>query len=88
MELARSLRRGDLPTVVTAEGRATKVIPVATDGGGNAFLMAADLGTIWRWDRETGTLARVARDLAEFLHLVAEDWDHDLADDRDWRYLV
>jgi hypothetical protein len=45
--LMRSACRGDFPRNVENE----PAIPVATDGGGNAFLLAAD-GQVWRWDHE------------------------------------
>lgn len=87
-ELSRSLRRGDYPVTVDADGRATRVVPVATDGGGNAFFTCVDTGTIWRWDHETGRVNLVAQDLADFLRRVADDWLHARSDDPSWNYLV
>lgn len=87
-ELSRAMGRGDFPTIVDAGGRPTRVIAIATDGGGNAFVVAADLGTVWRWNHETASVKHVARDFSEFLHRVAEDWTHDLDGDDAWDYLV
>ena len=61
--------------------------PVATDGGGNAFLLSAG-GRVWRWDRETGRVSPVAGSFADFLARVADDWAAYIADTPDWRFLV
>src|SRR6202044_2402277 len=47
-QLARSAEQGNLPRSVNGE----RAIPVATDGGGNAFLLTAN-GRVWRWNHET-----------------------------------
>lgn len=74
---------GALPR--TAEGEAA--IPVATDGGGNAFLLSAS-GVIWRWDHEKDRVSRVAVSFGVFLEQVAEDWAAYISDKPDWRFLV
>jgi SMI1 / KNR4 family (SUKH-1) len=87
-QVSRSIRRGDFPASVTAEGRDERVLPIATDGGGNAFLLTRRLGSVWRWDHETGRITCVSRNLAGFLRRVAGDWEHDLEGDLSWEYLV
>lgn len=63
------------------------VIPVATDGGGNVFLMTAD-GVVWKWGHETGTVADVAPSFTAFLSRVADDWAAYIDDTPGWRFLV
>lgn len=77
------LRDGAVPRTVTG----TALIPVAFDGGGNAFLMT-QTGDVWKWDHETGTVSPVARSFAAFLDRVALDWAAYVADTPDWRFLV
>lgn len=88
VQLARSIRRGDFPGSLRAEGRDERALPIATDGGGNAFLLVIRLGSVWRWDRGTGAVAYVSPDLTEFLARVAADWQHELEGDATWSYLV
>lgn len=66
--LARCIGRGDFPRSVAGE----PVAPVATDGGGNAFLLSSS-GRVWRWDHETGNLSEVASSFAGFMERVASD---------------
>lgn len=68
-----------------ANGEVT--IPVATDGGGNAFLLGAN-GQVWRWDHETDKLKLVAASFGAFLERVAEDWAAYVSEKPDWRFLV
>ena len=63
------------------------VAPVATDGGGNAFLLSAT-GRVWRWDRETGSVSQEAESFAAFLSRVADDWAAYVKDTPGWRFLV
>ena len=86
VELARSIRRNDFPADLDEGGRTVRAIPLATDGGGNAFLMAG--GSVWRWNHETGVCTVVAGGLDEFLRRVAQDWSHHLQGDETWDYLV
>jgi cell wall assembly regulator SMI1 len=86
-QLSRSIRRSDFPGSLNAEGRDERVLPIATDGGGNAFLLTIRLGSVWRWDHETGGVACVSSTIADFLGRVAEDWAHNLEGDAAWRYL-
>jgi hypothetical protein len=73
----------DFPRVAAGE----PVAPVATDGGGNAFLVAAG-GRVWRWDRETGSVAEVAASFTGFLERVVADWEAYVAGTPGWRFLV
>jgi hypothetical protein len=68
-----------------ADGEAA--IPVATDGGGNAFLLGAS-GRVWRWDHETDRLNLVATSFGTFLERVAEDWSAYVSEKPGWRFLV
>jgi hypothetical protein len=77
------LLNGDLPRV--ADGQA--VIPVATDGGGNAFLLGLG-GAIWRWDHETGRVELAAASFGAFLERVVEDWMAYIDDRPGWRFMV
>jgi len=86
--LARSIRRKDYPSQLSRKWGQPDVMPVATDGGGNAFLMCLKDGSIWKWDHETGDCTTVARDFISFLIRIAEDWEHYLAGDRSWNYLA
>jgi hypothetical protein len=81
-QLARSLDRGDFPREVSGD----PAVAVATDGGGNAFLLSAR-GRVWRWDHETGSVSEVAASFAGFLARVADDWAAYVADTPGWRYL-
>jgi hypothetical protein len=63
-------------------------MPVATAGGGNAFLMRLDDRSICKWYHETGNCTPVAADFLSFLRRVAEDWEHYLAEDWSWNYLA
>src|SRR5262245_48692976 len=80
----RQLINGDgLPRVVRGEA----AIPVATDGGGNAFLLSSS-GTIWRWGRESHQANVVADSFGTFLKRVAEDWAAYIDEQPGWRFLV
>jgi len=80
--LARSIARDDFPHSVSDELAA----PMATDGGGNAFLVSSS-GRVWRWDHETGRVLEVAGSFAAFLDRVAADWAAFVADAPGWRFL-
>lgn len=67
---------------------APPVIAVATDGGGNSFLLSPARDAVWFWDHETGQTRPVADSFTAFLSRVADDWEHDAADAPDWKYLV
>jgi SMI1 / KNR4 family (SUKH-1) len=80
---ARSLHRKDFPSIVKGE----RVAPVATDGGGNAFLLSA-IGHVWRWDHETDKVEMIAESFESFLEKVADDWAAYVSDKPGWRFLV
>jgi hypothetical protein len=86
--LTRSIGRGDFPGIIDSGGERVPVAPIATDGGGNAFLLTASDGRVWRWDHETGGVSPVAGSFVAFLERVAEDWERAAAGDADWTYLV
>jgi hypothetical protein len=77
------LARADL----TQEAAGEMAVPVATDGGGKAFLLTAR-GRVWRWDREAARMSEVSASFAEFLDRVVSDWAAYVADTPGWRYLV
>ena len=62
-------------------------IPVATDGGGNAFLLASS-GAVWRWEHETGKTKEVAASFGIFLERVVEDWTAYIEEQPGWQFLV
>lgn len=63
------------------------VLPIATDGGGNAFLLSCN-GYIWQWNHETGNVVQVATSFNAFLEQVVADWEAYLADTPDWDFLM
>jgi hypothetical protein len=82
-QLSQSTARADFPHSV--EGG--PVVPVATDGGGNAFLLGPS-GRVWRWDHETDSLVEIADSFQSFLERVADDWEAYLTDRPGWQFLV
>jgi SMI1/KNR4 family protein SUKH-1 len=86
--LGRALQEETFPRYVQTDGGPNRVIPFATDGGGNAFLVGVGHDGVWRWDHETGHTEAVAGTFGEFLCRVADDWEHFAAGDHDWRYLT
>jgi len=50
-------------------------------------LLSLDGDKVWKWDHETGDLALVSLGFSSFLARIIEDWEHFLADDREWPYL-
>ena len=59
----------DFPRSVAGE----LAVPVATDGGGNAFLLSSS-GRVWHWNHETDRVTEVSASFADFLERVAADW--------------
>jgi hypothetical protein len=88
VELSRSLRRHDFPKTIDIQDRTSRAIPVATDGGGNVFMLAEIDGSVWRRNHDTAAVQHVAQDFVAFLNRVAVDWMHDLEGDERWTYLV
>lgn len=82
-QLAAALARAELPRTARDE----PVVPVATDGGGNAFLVSSR-GHVWRWEHETGTTTEIATSVEAFLERVAADWEAFVAGTPGWRFLV
>jgi hypothetical protein len=80
--------RYSFPTAVAGPQGTEAVFPVGTDGGGNAFLMTVHDGRVWRWDHETGHVRQVASSFSDFMERVVADWEHAIADDSTWEYLV
>lgn len=76
-----------------------QVAAIGGDGGGNLFLMGRSpnaAGEVWKWNHEypprfdgvsSDGLLFVAASFTEFLERVADDWEHFVADDRDWSYI-
>jgi SMI1 / KNR4 family (SUKH-1) len=85
--LLQNMARRDFPSVVSDANNSVPVIPVATDGGGNAFLMSLSGDKVWKWNHGTGDTTLVAPGFSSFLARIAEDWEHFLSDDRTWPYL-
>lgn len=81
--LIKLVGQRSLPSVVDGE----PTIPIATDGGGNVFLLAA-IGCVWRWDHETNRLDFVSESFSAFLERVAEDWDAYVSEKPGWHFLV
>jgi len=79
-QLARLVEVGSLPREVAGE----LVAPVATDGGGNSFLLCSG-GRVLRWGHDTGVVSAVAGSFAAFLERVADDWAAYVAGTPDWR---
>jgi hypothetical protein len=73
----------DFPQMAARE----RVAPVATDGGGNAFLLS-ECGRVFLWNHETGNFSHVAGSFSSFLELVVADWAAYIADTPGWRFLV
>lgn len=84
----RMVTAGAFPRHVEAEGEPVRVVPFASDGGGNGFLVGLGDEGVWGWDHETGRTRRVADSFAAFLARVADDWEAFAADAPGWTYLV
>lgn len=81
--LAGLIQSGDVPRTVP-DG---PCLPVAFDGGGNAFLLSAP-GRVWWWDHETGSLSPVADSFGAFIERVVADWTAYVNDTPGWDFLV
>ena len=80
--------RDFFPTTVDGSSGPEPTIPIATDGGGNAFLVSLTNGSVWSWPRETGAVSIIARSFKHFLERVVADWEHAIINDGNWKYLV
>jgi hypothetical protein len=83
-------RQGDgcPPSEIATGDGIERVLTVALDGGGNAFLISPRSGAVWRWDHETGATARVAASFTAFLQQVVADWTAYVHGFTTWKYLV
>ncbi len=82
--LLRSIERGDFPGSVESH----RVMPIATDGGGNAFLMPVDSdGPVWKWSHETSEVKVIASSFELFLDRLADDFRMFAAGKDDWPYM-
>jgi cell wall assembly regulator SMI1 len=82
-QLVQSTERGDFPRAISGG----LVVPIATDGGGNAFLLGENR-RVWLWDHESDKVKMVADSFEAFLEQVAGDWAAYVSDNRDWQFLV
>jgi cell wall assembly regulator SMI1 len=82
--LLRSIERGDFPGRIDSH----RVMPIATDGGGNAFLTPVDSdGPVWKWSHETGAIKEIASSFQHFLDRIADDFRMFAAGKGDWPYM-
>jgi cell wall assembly regulator SMI1 len=67
-----------------------KLVPVASDGGGNLFFMTLPSGQILKWRQlvSTSPFIEVASSFTGFLERMADDWFHFIEDDREWQYMA
>jgi hypothetical protein len=79
----KQLVGGSFPRLVEGEA----VLPVATDGGGNAFFLGAS-GRVWRWDHETGKVRLISASFAAFLERIADDWEAYASETPNWQFLT
>jgi SMI1 / KNR4 family (SUKH-1) len=87
-DLAAERFRRSFPATVTGPNGAEPVVPIATDGGGNAFLLSTPISGVWRWDHETGATHQVAISFAKFLERVIADWEAYITATPGWQFLV
>ena len=82
--LLRAIERGDFPGRIGSR----RVLPIATDGGGNGFLMPVDSdGPVWKWLHETGEVRVVASSFQHFLDRLTDDFRMFAAGKDDWPYM-
>ena len=86
-QLSRNIARGDFPALINVNGRQIPVMPIATDGGGNAFLMSIADQTVWKWDHETRNVRIVSENFPAFIRRILQDFEHWLSGDTKWDYL-
>lgn len=77
----------DFPSEVLEGKSPVAVVPIATDGGGNAFLLALSGNKVWKWNHESGDTELIAHGFTSFLGRIVEDWEHFLRNDAAWGYL-
>jgi hypothetical protein len=99
-EVVRVLGQGGAPKNVKTADVAIPVLPVASDGGGNVFLLQLRPPcAVLRWDHELGgedavsagdpSLRAVADSFASFLERIRDDWRHFLGPDpASWTYIT
>lgn len=81
--IASRIASGDIPREVP-DGLS---IPIAFDGGGNAFLLSS-AGRVWRWDHETNGVSRVADTFGTFLQRVVADWEAYINETSEYRFFM
>jgi hypothetical protein len=94
------LEQVEVPRRVVRHPRPAPILPVAADGGGNLFLLAAEAPfTVWKWNHEIGAaedgalpedspaLTPIGSTFSGFLRRIVEDWRHFVRDDREWPYI-
>jgi hypothetical protein len=87
-DLVDGTSEGWLPRTIVGPAGAERVLPVAWDGCGNAFLLALATQRVWRWNHETAAVQQVACSFIDFLERVVADWRAYIADTDGWRFLV
>ncbi len=100
-EVVRLFRQAGAPKrVMTADG-VIPVLPVAGDGGGNAFLLQLRMPhVVLRWDHEIGEtrdavpathrcFQAISDGFVSLLERIREDWIHFLGSDpASWTYIT
>jgi hypothetical protein len=94
------LEQVEVPRRVLRYPSPVPILPVAADGGGDLFLLAAEPPfTVWKWNHEIGAaedgalpedspaLTPIGGTFTDFLRRVVEDWRHFVSDDREWPYI-
>ena len=99
-EVVRLLAPSGAPKRVKTLDGALAVLPIASDGGGNVFLLQLrPPNVVLRWDHELGgedavssghpALRPVADGFASFLERIRDDWRHFLGPDPgSWNYIT
>jgi hypothetical protein len=86
--IKQMMEQKSFPSRCTEASKSYHLIPIATDGGGNGFLMALGQNNlVWKWWHETEQMDLVAKSFSDFLERVKTDWEHFLRKDYAWQYL-
>ena len=100
-EVVRLFREAGAPRQVLTDRGAVPVLPVASDGGGNVFLLKLRMPhVVLRWDHEIGETGaalppghpgfrEVADGFVVLLERIRADWSHFLGPDPEaWTYIT